>query len=233
MGESVPKAMAGWFHVHRFLKLTLTIVVVYVMWVLLGRGIVDRNWRLRHGRIDDFNARFEKLYGGSAVRILAFYARDGVLMEGGKTVICYGVLNAKSVAISPPVEGVGVSLNRCVEVAPMHETEYTLTVEGNDGHTVAQSFTLAVQADPATLPKITSFRIAGRRKDYLGRPLFLLAYSDQNGEEITIDPPVFSTMHRSPYGQFYVAPRQTTTYTLKVTGKHGHVAERQLTVEVP
>ncbi|HYW46534.1 MAG TPA: hypothetical protein VE959_26955 [Bryobacteraceae bacterium] len=215
------------------MKLTLTIVVVYVAWVLLGRGIVDRNWRMRHPRPADSNAEFEKVYGGTAVRILAFYARDGVLTEGDKTVICYGVLNAKSVGISPPVEGVGVSMNRCVEVAPQRETEYTLTAEGNDGHAVSQSFTIAVQADPATLPKITSFRIAGRRQDYLGRPIFLLSYADQNAEEITIDPPVFSTMHRSPYGQFYVQPRQTTTYTLKATGKHGHVAQKQLTVDVP
>ena len=48
-----------------------------------------------------------------------------------------------------------------------------------------------------------------------------------------IDPPVFPTLHGSPYGNFYVSPRKTTTYTLTVTGKKGRQARRQLTVEVP
>jgi hypothetical protein len=44
---------------------------------------------------------------------------------------------------------------------------------------------------------------------------------------------VFPTLHGAPSGQFSVAPAKTTTYTLSAKGKNGHVAHKQLTVEVP
>lgn len=178
-------------------------------------------------------AEFTKIYGGSAVKILQFYARDGVLTEGEKSVLCYGVLNARSVRIEPAVEGVTPSLNRCVEVSPDRETRYTLTAEGHDGRTVSESFVLGVKADETTLPKITSFRVAKKERDYSGKWIFSLTFAAQNPEEVSIDPPVFRPLHRSPMGSFYVAPPRTTTYTLTVTGKYGHKARKSVTVEVP
>src|ERR1700722_5561749 len=67
------------------------------------------------------------------VKIIAFYARDTVVTEGGNTLLCYDVSNAKSVRIDPPVEGVSPSLTRCVEIRPKGETRYTLTAVGADG----------------------------------------------------------------------------------------------------
>jgi hypothetical protein len=179
------------------------------------------------------SAQFMRIYGGNSVKILQFYARDGDLTEGGKSVLCYGVLNAKSVHIDPPVEGVAPALNRCVEIAPEHETRYTLTAEGNDGRTVSESFVLGVHADEAELPKITRFGITKKERDYTGKWIFSLSFAAKNPEEVSIEPPVFRPMHRSPMGHFYVAPPQTTTYTLTVTGKHGHKDQKSLTVEVP
>jgi len=167
-----------------------------------------------------------------AVKILQFYARDSVLTEGGKTVLCYGVSNARTVRIDPPVEGVGPALSRCVEVRPKRETLYTLIAEGSDGRTVSQSAGVQIASDPAMLPKITSFRMAGCVRDYEGKPVFSLAFGAQNVEEVSIDPPVFQPLHGSTYGQFGVRPEKTTTYTLTVAGKYGHVARKQLTVDV-
>jgi hypothetical protein len=176
---------------------------------------------------------FTRIYGGSAVKILQFYARDGTLLEGGKSVICYGVLNAASVRIEPAVEGVGPALNRCVEIAPERETRYTLTAEGLDGRTVSESFVLGVVPDEAELPKITRFAITKKERDYTGKWIFSLAFAAQNPQQVSIDPPVFRPLQRSPVGSFYVAPAQTTTYTLTVTGKRGHKTQKSLTVEVP
>jgi hypothetical protein len=167
------------------------------------------------------------------VKILQFYARDGNIVEGTKSVVCYGVLNAKSVRIEPRLEGVSPSLNRCVEVSAEKETRYTLTAEGADGRTVSESFVLGVRPDEETLPRITTFAITKRERDYTGKWIFSLAFSAQNPEEVSIDPPVFRPLHRSPMGSFYVAPEKTTTYTLTVTGKYGHKATRSVTVQVP
>ena len=166
------------------------------------------------------------------VKILQFYPRESVLTEGAKTVLCYGVSNARSVRIDPPVDGVGPALSRCVEVRPKRETLYTLIAEGSDGRTVSQSAGVRIASDAAVLPKITSFRIASCVKDYEGKPVFSLSFADQNAEEVSIDPPVFAPLHGSTYGQFGVRPEKTTTYTLSVTGKFGHVARKQLTIDV-
>ncbi|MBZ5624396.1 MAG: hypothetical protein LAQ69_37720 [Acidobacteriia bacterium] len=207
---------------------------VYAGWIFLGRYLSGGHWGdRRHDTQPARTAEFESAYGGTAVKILQFYARDGSLTEGGTSVICYGVLNARSVRIDPPVESVSVSPNRCVEVAPERDTRYTLTAEGSDGHAVSESFVLKVKPDLAALPGITSFRIESHTPDYRGRQVFLITFSARNPNEVKIDPPVFPTLHGAPNGRFYVAPEKTTTYTLTVTGKRGHKAQQQLTVKVP
>ncbi|MEI9975041.1 MAG: hypothetical protein WDO73_25125 [Ignavibacteriota bacterium] len=54
------------------------------------------------GPTEEQKARFADTYGGTAVKITQFYARDGAVTQGSSAVICYGVVNAKSVKIDPP-----------------------------------------------------------------------------------------------------------------------------------
>jgi hypothetical protein len=212
---------------------TTAIAASYLAWVFVTRSIAAGRWTRRNEAADARAAAFSRVYGGTDVKILQFYARDGNIVEGTKSVICYGVLNARTVRIDPAVEGVGPSLNRCVEVSAEKETLYTLTAEGADGRSVSESFVLGVRPDQETLPKITQYAIAKKERDYTGKWIFSLTFRAQNPEEVSIDPPVFPTLHRSPMGSFYVAPEKTTTYTLTVTGKFGHKTTRTLTVEVP
>lgn len=214
-----------------------------ITWIVLLAAFLYAGWTIASRRLqpippkspstDSKEAELLRIYGGDQVRILQFYARDGLVTEGTRSVICYGVLNAQSVRIEPPVEGVRPSLNKCVEIAPKHNTRYTLIAEGKDGRMVSATCDLGVMADPNSLPKITTFEVASKSQDYLGNPVYLVAFSAQNPEEVSIDPPAFPTLHGAPYGRFYVAPGQTTTYTLTVTGKFGHKVERQLTLAGP
>lgn len=167
------------------------------------------------------------------VKINSFYPRDPMVTEGGTTVLCYGVSNAKSVRIDPPVEGVSPALSRCVEIRPKGETVYTMTAEGSDGKTVSQSVTVQVGADTGTLPKISSFKVDGNQKDYAGNIMYTLSFSAQNAQEISIDPPVFPVLHGAPSGQFSVKPDKTTTYTLTAKGKNGHAVQKQVTIQIP
>jgi hypothetical protein len=199
--------------------------------MMVNQRIADQQREKQRRQPDGF-AEFERAYGGTAVKIVQFYSREGTLFEGSTTVLCYGLANARSVRIEPPVEGVSVSVNNCVEVAPERDTRYTLTAEGNDGHVVSESFVLKVRPDPDALPKITSFRMTKHEIDH-GRHIFSLAFSQRNGELVDIDPPAFPTLHGAPNGSFYVSPAKTTEYTLTVTGKKGRQVRRQLTVEVP
>jgi hypothetical protein len=225
--------MVSWSLVRSLVRVMTAIAVVYVGWVFLARY-----WSHHHAapvRDEDQarrNAEFARTYGGTQVKILQFYAREGNLTQGSPTVLCYGVLNARSVRITPPVEGVSPALSRCLEIAPTKNTEYTLTAEGNDGKSVTESFVLNVSPDESTLPRISYFRISNHKVEG-GRHIFTLAFADRNGDEVSVDPPVFPTLHGAPNGQFSVSPEQTTTYTLTVSGKFGHKAQKTLTVEVP
>ncbi len=214
-------------------RLALTAVVVYLGWTFLARYLAEQRWRLRTSSAAQGarQAAFDRTYGGSSLKILAFYARDGVLLEGHSTVICYGVENARAVRLDPPVENLTPSLNRCIEAMPERDTRYTLTAQGAGGE-VSSSFEIQVKPDPAEQPRITYFS-AGKPRIEDGRYVFRLEWGQANGQLVEIRPPVFPALHGSPYGQFYVAPRETTTYVLTVTGKHGHQAQRSLTVEVP
>jgi len=224
--------MKPWQLGQLLLRMTLLAAFVWVAFVFGSRLLEYRRRDFAKERADSASrAAFLKTYGGDAVRILQFYARDGQLIEGRTTVLCYGVLNAKSVRIEPPVEGISPSLNRCVEISPAHETKYTLTADGNDGKTVTASFTLPVVPDTEMLPRIKTFAIERRGTDQ-GRQFFVLAFTVENAETVDIDPPVLPTLHKSPLGRFTVAPDKTTTYTLIVTGKHGHKAKQQLKVVV-
>jgi hypothetical protein len=218
-GTEVETIMRIW---GRLITGAFIVAAIYAVWVIAGRGSGHEPQKASIPAPDT----------GSGVKIVGFYARDGMVTEGGKTVLCYGVLNARAVRIDPPVEGVWPALNRCVEVRPKGETRYILTAEGSDGKAVSESITIHVGTDTAALPKILDFSIAGRQKDYAGKTVFSLAFVAQNAEEISIDPPVFPPFHGAPSGQFSVRPDKTTTYTLIVKGKNGHVAKRQLTIAV-
>lgn len=217
----------------RLFAFTTALAATYLAWVFIARAVRTSQWTREHSPSAAVNSEFDKTYGGSDVKILQFYAREGNVIEGSKSLICYGVLNAKSVRIEPPVEAISPALNRCLEAAPTRETRYTLVAEGQDGRTVSESFVLGVRPDQAALPRITSFEIVKRERDYAGNWIFSVSFAAQNPEEVTIDPPVLPPLHRSPNGAFYVSPRKTTTYTLTVTGKYGHKVRRQLIVQVP
>ena len=89
------------------------------------------------------------------VRILRFYASVGVVLNGQPAELCYGVENAKSVRISPPIPGVYPSTRRCLQVVPKHTTHYTILAEGYDGKVAVQSLTLPVQSGPpVTAPSV-------------------------------------------------------------------------------
>src|SRR5271169_546839 len=204
------------------LRVAVVIALAWLLYVFLARHSGEKRIPAQPAAPDAAaTSAFDAAYGGTDVKIIQFYARDAVVFEGKSTVICYGVANARSVTIDPPISGVGVSLNRCVEAAPKRNTTYVLTAEGETGKKVSASFTIRLQADPDSLPRITSFGIS-RHIVEKGRHVYTLAFAFQNGKDVSIDPPVFSPIQDSaPFGQFFVAPDKTTTYTLTVTGALG------------
>jgi len=86
-----------------------------------------------------------QIYGDGQLKILNFYVAPGVITRGQKALVCYGTANAGSVRLEPAVERMYPALSRCFEVAPAHDTRYTLVAEDAKGHIVKESFLLQVK----------------------------------------------------------------------------------------
>ena len=127
------------------LILTAAICTAYLGWVFLSRRL-DRQRAEEEMQAKDAetNRKLTSVLGDGTVKILSFYASPAVVSRGHKSLLCYGVSNAASVRLQPPVEQITPSLSRCVEVNPTSSTEYKLVAEGKDGTSVEQSVQLRV-----------------------------------------------------------------------------------------
>lgn len=125
------------------------------IWVALGA--LAALWGLSLARPTEPRLRIRPLgVREGPVKILNFYASVGAVTVGEKALLCYGVENAKSVRISPTIQGVYPSPNHCIEIVPERTTHYTILAEGFDGRVATQSFTLPVQP-PMFKPRPVQF----------------------------------------------------------------------------
>ncbi len=129
-----------------YLTVALVAAVLYSAWIMLARrrenGATERRAKEAEAQADQ---RVVDLYGGGTLKILSFYASPPVVKPGGRTLLCYGVSNAKSVSIEPHLDHVTPSLSRCLEVFPKRSTEYKLTAQDAHGHSETVSFLLRVE----------------------------------------------------------------------------------------
>jgi hypothetical protein len=216
----------------RYTSLAVLAAFLYLGWVMASRFLANRKFRPAAAK----PVPAAIVDHGSAVKILQFYAVPGLVVEGEKAILCYGVANARTVRIDPPLEELKPSLNRCLEVAPQRNTRYTLTAEGAGGTPVSESFVIQVKADPQSLPQITYF--LDRQKQSVGnavgatkaRWVHSLCFHTKNAAQVTVDPPVIPPTS-SIEGCFYVTPEATTTYVLTAADKKGRKAQKKLTVQ--
>ncbi len=83
--------------------------------------------------------------GGTDFKILAFYASPGYIAKGDTVDLCYGVSNAKTVAIDPPVGNIWVSTNHCLQIHPTRTTKYVFTAEDGKGNKQTADLTITVK----------------------------------------------------------------------------------------
>lgn len=166
------------------------------------------------------------------VRITQFYAAAPRVHAGEKTVLCYGVEQAKRVRLSPPVEEVWPALTRCFDIAPPHTTKYILTAEDEQGAMVSESFT--VEVGP---PRTKILEVSVNKLEVGPGEEILLCFKAVNAANfdvgklrpaMTAKGPMLATPER---GCFSDRPAKTTTYTVKVSGPGGSDSE-SVTVKV-
>lgn len=124
----------------------LLFAILYVGWVFYSRWQSAREAeRAAQSQQAEQDRKVVELYGNGGLKVLSFYANPGILHRGEKTLLCYGVANAKTVELDPPVEKLWPSLNRCFEVAPVRETRFTLRASDTQGRTATESLVVQVK----------------------------------------------------------------------------------------
>jgi hypothetical protein len=121
------------------------LALLYLAWTFYARWhnnrVIQQAAEAEKAKAD---AQIVRMYAGD-LKILTFYTTAGAIRRGEKTLLCYGVASATKVRIEPGVEPLNPSLSRCVEVAPVKDTVYSLTAEDDSGHTATKSLTIHVR----------------------------------------------------------------------------------------
>ncbi len=115
------------------------LAAAYTGWIMYSRWQANREAEQAAEREKARQMKLVLEPLGNDVKILTFYASPPAIHRGEKTLLCYGVANARKVAIDPYVDGVWPSNSRCIEVSPSKTTTYTVTATDANGRTAAQS----------------------------------------------------------------------------------------------
>jgi hypothetical protein len=196
------------------LRVALAVAIAQLAWTWLQRH--DSDLKVRRMLAGRAARPHEALPdAGPGLKIEQFYARSGEITDAEDTVICYGVRNARSVRLEPPVEKLTPSLTRCFFVSPKQDTRYTLTAEGIDGATATESFEVKVRPAP---PVFRLFAVSD--KEIPRGEVVTVCYGVERAAGVRLEPggwklpPVAKNCIR-----FY--PRQTTEYRLIASGATG------------
>ncbi|HEY6946992.1 MAG TPA: hypothetical protein VI431_17770 [Candidatus Acidoferrum sp.] len=131
-------------------RTVLIIAALIVVWIFFSRWWQNRSieYRAREAasqkQREDDRAALEQM-GGKELAIQTFYATPGEIRRGQSVQLCYGVANAKTVKLEPQPNPVWPSYGRCVDVAPVKTTTYTLTIADAAGNTKSQSLVVTVR----------------------------------------------------------------------------------------
>jgi hypothetical protein len=170
------------------------------------------------------------------VKITHFYAGSKEIPDNQSVGLCYGVENARTVRLEPPVEPLKPGTNRCFYLTPDRTTTYRLAAEGFDGSTATQSVTVKVRpsvvepASPQARPGLFTLTFASTPEVSPGDAV-TLCYGAPGAASVTMDPPVQELKPAARFC-FQVKPDRTTTYRFMATGKNRNMETATLTVKV-
>jgi hypothetical protein len=140
------KPFAGFRNPLLYTSILMVVVLIYVGATFLSRRQQNRELEEQaKAKQRQQDSQVVESLGADRFEILNFYALPGRIHRGDEAQLCYGVSNAKTIQIDPPVEGVWPSLNRCMSISPNKDTTYTLTAQDAAGNTKTAALTLQVR----------------------------------------------------------------------------------------
>jgi hypothetical protein len=157
------------------------------------------------------------------VKITQFYASEGRIPKGLKGSLCYGVENASKVEITPSVDDVWPAPVRCVPIAPLKNTTYTLTAYGSDGSKATKSVDVAAGAAP---PRLYDLSVNSALVNP-GEQIFV-CFKAENAKSVKAGPGLFDKERNCISDK----PTKTTVYRMTAYGEARQMDSATVTVKV-
>jgi len=85
------------------------------------------------------------VFGNGEIRFNQFTIDRTSLKRGETARLCYGVENATTVKLDPPVEQLKPTYLHCLDISPKTTTTYTITAEDGKGNKKIESLVLPVR----------------------------------------------------------------------------------------
>ncbi|MDQ2842298.1 MAG: hypothetical protein M3Y72_14895 [Acidobacteriota bacterium] len=130
-----------------YTTVAMIVAALYVAWTFYSRHQSDiEAQKVAAAKQQEQRERTVRaVFGSGEIRFSMFSADSGFLKRGEHTQLCYGVENATTVTLDPPVAPVKPSYRNCMEIAPKTTTTYKITASDAAGHSQSQSLTVHVQ----------------------------------------------------------------------------------------
>ncbi len=157
--------------------------------------------------------------------ITQLYANLNPVPKGETSLLCYGVTDATTVFLEPPRKELSAALTRCVEIAPEHDTTYTLTAVGPDAKPVTRQLKISVGAAHVKIVNLNVSALQVRPGE-----LVSVCYTVENARSVEIAP--IGYRGSGPKGCATDQPYQSKTYTVRALGAGGGKDEEHVKVEV-
>jgi hypothetical protein len=126
----------------------LTIIVaVYVAWVMYSRYASDKEavQKAQESAAAAEQQRNATITQHGELTFTTFYASDATVAPGQSTRLCYGVINAKTVKIEPPIEQLRPTERHCMDISPKKTTTYSITAADDAGRSKTLSLSVKVK----------------------------------------------------------------------------------------
>ena len=130
-----------------YTTIAVIIAALYVAWVFYSRWDSNRKAQqeIAAKQAEARKQQVEEIYGSGEIKFTTFGASSAVLRRGETTQLCYGVLNAKTVKLDPPVEEAKPTAYHCLDISPKKTTTYTITAGDAKGNKKSESITVEVR----------------------------------------------------------------------------------------
>jgi hypothetical protein len=130
-----------------YTTIAVVIAALYVAWVFYSRheANVKAQQEMAARQSEQRKREAQTIFGSGGLSFRTWSADKAVVRPGEPAHLCYGIVDAKTVKIDPPVADLKPSYLHCFDVAPKTTTTYTITATDAAGHTASQQLTIQVK----------------------------------------------------------------------------------------